>query len=301
MKDIPEFRIDRWIQAQIDKIKIPLQGSNIGAWSLSELQQLDPDEPILDYDLPLTYGTSAGSVKLRERIAALYSSPENGVTLTADNIVVTPGSIMANYLALTNLAGPGDHVICLYPTFSQLFAVPRFQGADVSLWRLRKRADGSGWYADLDDLKALLRENTRVIIINNPNNPTGAVLPHSTLAALLHITSTTHQHTTLYSDEVFHPLFHAPGSHPPSLLSLPTRTRTIVTGSLSKTLGLPGLRLGWIACNDATFLRARVMKARDYTTISVAQLSDAAGCFALGPRVMARILERSHEVRRRGC
>ncbi len=131
--------------------------------SLSELQQFAPDEQIIDPNMALQYGIAPGSIKLRERIAALYSSPGSGVKLTADNVIVTPGSIMANYLALVNLAGPGDHIICQYPTFSQLFSIPRFQGVEISLWKLK--AGPNGWESSLDELEGLIKPNTEAIII----------------------------------------------------------------------------------------------------------------------------------------
>jgi len=84
------------------------------------------------------------------------------VTITADNVVITPGSIMANFLSLTTICGPGDHVVCQYPTFSQLFVIPRFHGADVSLWRMRAEDD---WMPRLEELETLLQPNTKLIII----------------------------------------------------------------------------------------------------------------------------------------
>ena len=97
---------------------------------------------------------------LRERLAELHSSED--VKLTAENVVITPGSIMANYLALTNLASSGDHLVCQYPTFSQLFAIPRALGAEVSLWRA-KREDN--WVPQISELASLIKPNTKAIII----------------------------------------------------------------------------------------------------------------------------------------
>jgi aspartate/methionine/tyrosine aminotransferase len=114
----------------------------------------------VDATLNLTYGNVVGSVKLRQRIADLHSSPD--LQLTADNVVITPGSIMANYLVLRTLCGPGDHVICQYPTYAQLYVLPRYLGADVELWKLREE---NGWAPNLEDLTAMIRPNTKVIIV----------------------------------------------------------------------------------------------------------------------------------------
>ncbi|KAK5656766.1 hypothetical protein OQA88_4314 [Cercophora sp. LCS_1] len=161
MHNVTEFKMDRWIQEHASSAKVSLHGSNIGTLSLSDLQKLDPDAPILDSDLQLSYGPAQGSIKLRERIAALYSSPE--VPLTAENVVVTPGSIMANYLTVVNLASPGDHIIVQYPIFPQLLSIPKFHDISMSLWKLKLTS--TGWEPDLDELKSLIRPNTKAIII----------------------------------------------------------------------------------------------------------------------------------------
>jgi aspartate/methionine/tyrosine aminotransferase len=137
-------------------------GSVISAISLRELQQLAGDESqsIIDLDVPLTYGTAQGSPKLRQRIAELHSSP--GVCLTEENVVITTGSILANYLALTSLCGPGDHVICQYPTYGQLYIVPRATGAEVEMWKMRAE---DNWMPSIDELKAMIKPNTKVIIL----------------------------------------------------------------------------------------------------------------------------------------
>ena len=249
----------------------------------------------------------------------MYSSPETGVKLTAENVVITTGGILANYLLLSTLAGPGDHVICQYPTFSQLFLVPQFQGAEVSFWKL-KRGPNS-WEASLDELKALVKPNTKAVIIkytsllfpsptttrpkltpfplsSNPNNPTGAVLPASTLSALIALAAS-HPNLTLISDEVFRPLFHAspstPASPPPSLLSLPNPNptpNTAVTTSMSKAFGLPGIRLGWVASPNLALLR-RIMSNRNYTTHSVSQLDQAVAAYTLSPAVYPQIIAKN--------
>jgi aspartate/methionine/tyrosine aminotransferase len=99
-------------------------------------------------------------VRLRERIAELHSSPE--VELTAANVVITPGSSMANHLVLATLCGPGDHIICQYPTYGPLYLLPKHSGVDVSLWGLK---EAEGWSLDLEELANMIKPNTKVIII----------------------------------------------------------------------------------------------------------------------------------------
>ncbi|KAK3685215.1 pyridoxal phosphate-dependent transferase [Podospora appendiculata] len=294
MKNIQEFRLDTWVEKY--QATVRLQGSAVNPLSLAELHKLAPEGtpgPV-DQDLVLSYGDVQGTLKLRERIAELHSAASSPsgpeFKLTAANVIITPGSIMANYLALTSLVGPGDHVICQYPTFPQLWVVPRFQGAEVSLWRLRRGE--TSWEASLDELRGLVKENTKVIIINNPNNPTGAVLPASTLHSLIALAAA--HNITLYSDEVFRPLFHGATPSPPPLISL-GYANTLSTGSVSKALGLPGVRVGWVVARDRALL-ARIANARHYTTIAVSQLDEGVAAFALSPAVLPRIVARNLDV-----
>jgi aspartate/methionine/tyrosine aminotransferase len=138
----------------------------------------DPNIPNpLRTSTKLTYGPIRGSNALRERLANLYSA-RVASPLPTDNILITPGAIAANFLLLYTLVEPGDHVICMHPTYQQLYTVPESLGAEVALWKLRK---GKKYIPDLEDLKKLVKDNTKIIIINNPNNPTGATTPKSVL------------------------------------------------------------------------------------------------------------------------
>lgn len=137
-------------------------GSYASALSLNDLQNLAPGAapaPI-DPDLTLTYGAMRGSTRLRESIAEIHSSER--VAISADDVIITPGSILANYHVLSTLCGPGDHVICQYPTYGQLYLVPQFSGVDVSLWALREDKE---WSLDIDELIASIKPNTKVIIL----------------------------------------------------------------------------------------------------------------------------------------
>lgn len=141
-----------------------------------------------------------------------------------------------------------------------------------------------------------------MIIINNPNNPTGAIIPRDTLSK---IASIARQHNIiLFSDEVYRPLFHstntststststsAPPPPPPSALAL-NYDRTVVTSSMSKAWALAGIRIGWLASRDRSLV-AQFAAARDYTTISVSQVDDQIAAYALGDDVRPQLLARN--------
>jgi aspartate/methionine/tyrosine aminotransferase len=132
-----------------------------------------------------------------------------------------------------------------------------------------------------------------MIIINNPNNPTGAPIPTTTLQAIINVAK--ERSIILFSDEVYRPLFHGGAcgqiETPPPATTL-GYAKTIVTGSMSKGYALAGIRVGWIASNDKSILCA-IASARDYTTISVSQLDDQIASYALSPAVREPLIKRN--------
>ena len=241
----------------------------------------------------LTYGAIRGSEKLRSNLANLYSAKK---PLQADKVLITPGAIAANMTVLYGLVGKGDHVICHFPTYQQLYEVPKSLGAEVDLWRAKAKRK---WQLDIEELKNLIRPNTKMIIINNPQNPTGAIIRKPILDSLIEIVE--EHKLILMSDEVYRPLFHSisPGSpdFPPSVLSLPY-TKVIATGSLSKAYSLAGIRVGWIAYRSSDLIEA-CAQARDYTTISVSQIDDQIAAYALGQDCIHGLLGRNIQLAKR--
>ena len=142
--------------------------------SLADLQDLCEDESVpaitkslFDPTTKLTYGTTRGSHALRSNLADLYST-KSPAPFGPENILITPGAIAANLIAIYALVGKGDHVICHYPTYQQLFTIPASLGAEVDLWRAK---ESDGWSLDIDELKALIKPNTKLIIIKSVHFP----------------------------------------------------------------------------------------------------------------------------------
>lgn len=300
MVQIKQFAVERWMDDHETTAKYNLAETCCASISLHDLLSLSssPSKNIFDFSQKQVYGAIRGSEALRSNIAALYNSntafdnseSSSAPALTADNVLVTNGAIQANFLALYTNIGPGDHVICHYPTYQQLYSVPESFGADVSLWRAK---EDEGWRLDLDELQELIRPNTKLIIINNPQNPTGATIPYVTLSGLVAIARA--HSIFIHSDEVYHPLFHTPtptsNNRTPSILSFPY-PNILATGSMSKAFSLAGIRLGWIASPSAATIAA-CASTRDYTTISVSQLDDAVATFALAPATVPALLARN--------
>nr|POF15529.1 capreomycidine synthase [Quercus suber] len=233
--------------------------------SLSENKSVKVSD-VLDLSAAQDYGEIRGVKSLRDNLSRLYSAT-SGSPLPPENILIQPGAIAANYLALYTLLGPGDHVVCHYPTYQQLYATPVTLGAEVSLWR--SNADNN-WLPDFEELKSLVKENTKLIIIKSRD-------------------------LLIFSDEVYRPLLHgiSPISpdFPPSMLSM-GYSNVIASGSMSKAYALAGLRIGWLASRNRALIDQCAI-SRDYTTISVSRLDQNVAAFALSPETIHSLLGRN--------
>ncbi|RDW73357.1 putative aspartate aminotransferase [Coleophoma cylindrospora] len=293
MVQIEAFDVEQWM----DKYEVTPGVLNIAetcaaSISIDDLVALceDPGTPgPLSTSTKLTYGAIRGSPALRARLAALYSA-RVASPMSADNILLTPGAIAANFLLLYTLIGPGGHVVCVYPTYQQLYSVPQSLGAEVSLWKLKKEKK---YIPDLEELKDLVKENTKMIIVNNPNNPTGSTTPKSVLQGLVDFAK--ERDIIVLSDEVYRPLFHGVApidkEFPPSIVSL-GYDKAIATGSMSKAYAMAGIRVGWIASRSSEIIEA-IATARDYTTISVSQIDDQIASYAMSQSVVHALLGRN--------
>ena len=127
---------------------------------LSENKEVQASK-IIDLSAVQNYGEIRGSTALRNNLSALYSS-KAGSPLSPDNVLITPGAIAANHLVFYALLKEGDHVVCHYPTYQQLYSVPESLGAKVDLWKSR---EDNKWLPDFEELKSLVRENTKLIVL----------------------------------------------------------------------------------------------------------------------------------------
>jgi aspartate/methionine/tyrosine aminotransferase len=313
MVKIEPFEIEQWM----DRLETTPGVLNIAetcaaSVSVDDLMSLSEDKDAaspLFLSRKLTYGAIRGSDALRQRVASLLDRASDAEPLPADNVVITQGAIAANFLTFYTLVGPRDHVICVYPTYQQLYSVPESLGAEVSLWKLREE---NGYVPDASELEELVRENTKVgppdfperlplidwgqmIVINNPNNPMGSTIPRAVLEEI--VAFARQRDIIILSDEVYSPLYHslpAGQEAPPSILAL-GYDRTIATGSMSKAFALAGIRTGWIASRHKAIIDD-VAAARDYTTISVSQLDDQVASYALSEPVVGPLLKRNTQL-----
>lgn len=159
----------QWMDEYETVAKFNIAETCCASISVNELQELSESkvDHIIDLSEPLTYGEIRGSSKLRSNLARLYSS-KAGSPLSPDNILIQPGAIAANHLVFYALVGPGDHVICHYPTYQQLYSVPRSLGAEVDLWKARPENE---WVPDIEELKEAIKPNTKLIVLKLVASP----------------------------------------------------------------------------------------------------------------------------------
>lgn len=231
----------------------------------------------------LRYTQSNGSVPLRSDIAALYAGA------TADHVEVTNGGSEANYITTWHLVEPGDEVVLMVPNYMQTWGLARAFGGVVKEWPLVKTGVPARWRMDLDALARLVSTRTKLIVVCNPNNPTGARFDEADLDAVAAIA--TRHGSWILSDEIYRGA-ERDGRETPSMWG--RSDRVIVTSGLSKAYGLPGLRIGWIVGPPAVV--TSLWSYHDYTTISPGALSDFLARRALAPSHRARILARTRTI-----
>ena len=219
-------------------------------FSLSSSPRLGDFLPDLDPDLSLDWNQRSfrGLPELRARIVA--QAGLRGLC-TPDDVLVTAGAAEANYLAIRQLVGAGDRLVVETPGWPQAEVLGRAQEAEIVAVA---RDEDEGWRLPLDRLAAAAVPGTRMIFLSNPNNPTGCVMDAAELAAVVDIAR--RAGAWLVVDEVYAGLEWA-GPRAPSVAGL--YERGITTGSVSKALGLQGLRTGWLICRDPGLLMDAVV------------------------------------------
>jgi len=275
---IREFGVEIWMNAYETRCRYNLAETCVESLKVEQLLEIAGlKETILEELLPmkLTYGAIEGSDRLRDAVASLYA------TRKREDIIITHGAIGANALVHETLVEPGDRVISVLPTYQQHYSIPESYGADVRILRLREE---NGFLPDLDELKRLAGDRTKLIAINNPNNPTGSLMDGACLREIAAIADRCGAY--VLCDEVYRGIDQEGTGFTESMTDL--YDRGISTGSMSKSYSLAGLRLGWIA-GPRELIHA-VAIHRDYNTISVGMLDDFFAAIALEHReaVLAR-------------
>jgi aspartate/methionine/tyrosine aminotransferase len=269
MPSLPDFRLETYFAKWEFSAHYHLTASDAQTHGLSELLALADDDGRERWEsLALGYTETRGLPALREEIAATYTNA------AADDVLCFAGAEEAIYLAMRTLLEPTDHLVVLTPNYQAAETVPL---AVCEVTGVALRAEDN-WALDVDAVERALRPNTRMVSVNFPNNPTGAVPSVDAWLRLVQLCED--RGITLFSDEVYRGL---------ELDREPLPQATDLSGTalslnvMSKAYGLPGLRIGWITCRDHTVLD-KLERAKHYTTICNSAPSEVLALIALRAR-----------------
>lgn len=280
MSQLPEFRLESYFSRWEFTARYHLTASDMQSMTMAGLLELADDEDRRAWEkLTLGYTETFGDPALRRAIAATYAHAD------ADDVICFAGAEEGLYLAMQVLLGSGDHAVVVTPNYQAAETVP-LALCQVSGVPLDPEND---WALDLDRVAAAIRPNTRVISVNFPNNPTGKVIDAEDFARLAELCDERGIH--LFSDEVFRGVELDPSRTLPQAADLSERALSL--NVTSKSLGLPGLRIGWITCRDRE-LRSRLERAKHYTTICNSAPSEVLA--RIGIKARTQLLERSRAI-----
>lgn len=279
--DIATIGVEEWLNVWEKSATYDIAQSTVSSMTMEEIVALDSRGGSQFYDHlnkeKMNYGWIEGSPEFKDEVASLYRS------VNPDNILQTNGATGANLLALLALVNPGDHIIAEYPTYQPLYEIPRALGAEVDYWHIKRELE---WNPDIDELKRIIRPDTKLICINNASNPLGTVLSTAMLEEIAEIARSVGAY--VLSDEVYLPLEDAK-----SFVSMADiYDKAIVTNSLSKTYSVPGLRIGWTVSSKE--LADRFRTYRDYTMICGGVFNDVLAVHVLRNR--QKILDRNRAI-----
>jgi len=204
---IANFGVEEWLNVWENDAIYDIAGSSIASFTLEEIIKTGNKSEKEFFSGLMTkkmnYGWIEGSPEFKEQVSLLYKN------IKPEQVLQTNGATGGNFLALYSLIEAGDHVISLYPTYQQLYDIPRSFGAEVDLWHIKEE---NGWLPDLEELRKLVRSNTKMICINNANNPTGAVMEEDFLKELVKIAESCGAYILSDSDKIPEFIFIATGS-----------------------------------------------------------------------------------------
>ena len=250
---IDEFKLERYFARYEFNTEYLLGSSDCESVAIQDLLNLEEGSQEKFHQLWLGYTESQGSPPLRNQISTIYQETP------ADQIIVHSGAEEAIFTFMQAALEPGDHLVVHWPCYQSLFEIARSIGCEITLWEAKEE---NRWELDPEDLPSLIQSNTKAIVINTPHNPTGYLMSKEAYQSTWKIASS--RGILLFCDEVYRESEHDPNTRLPAASDL--GDLGVSLGVTSKTYGLAGLRIGWIASQNRDLLK-RIALVKDYTTI----------------------------------
>ncbi len=282
MPRIDPFEMERMQSLYWHQVEYDLSESGVEPLTIAEVLALAGVDREAFLETALGYPLSEGSADAREAVAAWYPGAD------ATNVTLVNGGSEANLLVLWALLGPGDRLAFMTPNYLQGAGLGRFFGEATDTFGL-VRTEGR-WALDADALAAAVGERTKVVMVCNPNNPTGAVLTDAEMDAIADAAASVG--AWIVADEIYR------GAEVQGREASPTFwgrfDRVVVTSGLSKAFAMPGLRVGWVVAPDDVI--EEVWERHDYTTLTPSMVADRLVPVALAPPTRERILDRTRAI-----
>jgi aspartate/methionine/tyrosine aminotransferase len=284
MREFQPFALERIMNKWENRVEYNLTESGVHPIKLRDLVGDEMAEKQL-LESTLGYPECNGSQELRGNIAALYPGA------TVDNVLVTVGCAEANFVTTQTMLSPGDSIVVMVPNYLQIWGLAHNFGLDRSVFHLREE---DGWAPDLNELEHVALEKADLIAICNPNNPTGHILSKSDMESIVDIAE--RSGAWILSDETYTGAERVIEEETPSFWG--AYEKVLVTSSLSKAYGLPGLRIGWIVGPENVI--ADIWERHDYAAISTTLLSNKLAAIALKQENRDRLIQRGRDYIRQG-
>jgi aspartate/methionine/tyrosine aminotransferase len=281
MAHIEPFEMERYQSLYWHLVDHDLSESGVTPLTIRELLGPGADAETF-VQQSLGYPLSEGSYEARANVAQWY--PDCG----PDNVTLVNGGSEANLLSLWSLLDPGDRLAFMLPNYCQGLGLGAFFGRGVDTFKLKLR-DGR-WALDLEGLERAVGKRTKVIMLCNPDNPTGAVLTEGEMEAVIEVAA--RAGAWIVADEIYR------GAEIDTDIASPTfwgrYDKVVVTSGLSKAFAMPGLRVGWAV--GPTEMIARIWERHDYTTLTPGAVSDRLTALAMRPDVRENIIARTRAI-----
>jgi aspartate/methionine/tyrosine aminotransferase len=275
---IDTFELERTQSLWENIVDYNLTDTGVHPFNLNELLNAKEIKKLLS--LRMGYGYTNGSEELRDSICRFYPGTDR------DNILVTNGTAEANFLSMWSHLEKGDEVVIMLPNYMQNWGICRALGVETKPFQLKEDLQ---WGVDIDEIRCLVSRKTKMIILCNPNNPTGSVMSEEEMNQIVEMAR--EADSWIFADEIYRSAA-LDGSEQPSFWG--KYDKVLVSSGMSKAFGLPGLRIGWIVGSKEII--ADLWEYHDYTTIAAGILSNFISTIALKPENLNKILKRSREI-----
>jgi len=285
MSEFQPFQMERYMSAYEQEVDYNLSESGVHPMLLRELLSIENTSFDELLNTEINYPHANGIPQLRQNISRMYDGAG------PDNVLVTVGAIEANFNSMSSVLKRGDEVVIMLPNYMQVWGVAKNLGYRIKTFSLKEE---NNWAPDLEELEEMVSENTKLIAICNPNNPTGYILNESEMDVIVNIAEKAN--AWILADEVYAGAEQFTDNETPSFYG--RYDKVIAVGSMSKAYGLPGLRTGWLVAPEKTV--DHIWARHEYTTLSTTMLSNKLTALALSEKVRPVIIQRTRDYIRKG-